>query len=260
MRTVDEILKDFSPISLQEMDSVSLMDRTDAKYVLNEDKLAEVLEACLKDYRVLEISGTRKHGYKTVYFDTPDFHMYTAHQNGKMNRYKIRNREYAVSGINFMEIKFKNNKGKTKKKRIQVTNNEPEYSKEISEFIRKNTPFEFSDLTPVLWNEFSRLTLVHHQAIERITIDTGLKFKTVDSETNVPEISIAEIKASKVSANSDFIKILRSLKVRELRISKYCIGSALLNSDVKHNRFKPKILTLKKLSNGKLDCSDHLAC
>jgi len=33
-------------------------------------------------------------------------------------------------------------------------------------------------------------------------------------------------------------------------ISKYCIGSALLNKNLKANNFKEKILTLNKIENG----------
>ena len=44
------------------------------------------------------------------------------HQNKKLNRYKIRQREYLISDISFFEIKFKSNKGRTIKKRIKTKN------------------------------------------------------------------------------------------------------------------------------------------
>ena len=46
--------------------------------------------------------------------------MYLAHQNGRVIREKIRVRTYVSSGLTFLEVKNKNNKGRTDKKRIRV--------------------------------------------------------------------------------------------------------------------------------------------
>lgn len=48
--------------------------------------------------------------------------MYNQHQWNHTNRQKIRFRTYCVSGLQFMEVKTKNNHGRTKKKRIEVSN------------------------------------------------------------------------------------------------------------------------------------------
>ena len=53
-------------------------------------------------------------------FDTDDFAMYRIHQSGHTGRQKMRFRTYVSSDLQFLEVKTKNNHGRTKKKRIKV--------------------------------------------------------------------------------------------------------------------------------------------
>jgi len=115
---IKDILANFDPIMLEEMDSVKLMDRTDTKFVFSFDQLPGILEAIRPYYRALEISGTRVSKYETLYYDTDDFNLYQRHHCGKMNRYKIRSRKYVESDLHFFEVKYKNNKGRTINNRI----------------------------------------------------------------------------------------------------------------------------------------------
>ena len=248
MEAIQNILNSLSPTSLEEMDSVKLMNRTDTKFIFNKDKLSRILESSKKHYKVLEIDNKRLLNYKTVYFDTDNFFMYTAHQNGKLNRYKIRYREYIDSAITFLEVKFKSNKGRTVKKRIQRKEITAYFSKKAQKFIEKNTPFQANDLHANIWNNFSRITLVHKEDKERITIDLNLSYKSSDKNIDLPFLVISEVKQEKYTQSSDFIKLLRNEKILETSMSKYCIGNALLNKNIKYNRFKEKLLTLKKLS------------
>ena len=110
-------------VSLEEMSSVSLMNRIDTKFVTDVGRLRNVLEDALEaGYRVCEISGQRLMSYASVYYDTPDLKMYTAHRNGKKTRQKVRVRTYLIDNESFLEIKRKNNRGRTKKKRIGIPN------------------------------------------------------------------------------------------------------------------------------------------
>ena len=45
---------------------------------------------------------------------------YNDHHNQRVNRHKIRFREYVDSGLIYLEVKCKTNKGKTVKKRLKV--------------------------------------------------------------------------------------------------------------------------------------------
>ncbi|MBL0047611.1 MAG: hypothetical protein IPP32_05865 [Bacteroidetes bacterium] len=71
MRTLDQIISAFQPITLAEMDSVKLMDRTDTKFVFHVQDLDAVLSDISKHYRALEVEGTRWSPYETLYYDTP---------------------------------------------------------------------------------------------------------------------------------------------------------------------------------------------
>ncbi len=65
------------------MDGVSLMKRTDTKFVIHQKQLIDVLETIKDQYRVLEINGNRILTYSSLYFDTEDKDFYHNHHNGK---------------------------------------------------------------------------------------------------------------------------------------------------------------------------------
>ena len=101
---MNEILSTYQPITLDEMNSVKLLNRTDTKFVTTVDKVVQLLELAENDYRAQEINGERIAPYYTVYFDTPEHDMFMAHQNGHAHRQKLRIRSYVDSHLNFLEI------------------------------------------------------------------------------------------------------------------------------------------------------------
>ena len=46
---------------------------------------------------------------------------------------------------------------------------------------------------------------------------------------------------------SEMLDILRQLRIKPTKMSKYCIGIALTNAEVKNNRFRPKLRLLDKM-------------
>jgi hypothetical protein len=50
-----------------------------------------------------------------------------------------------------------------------------------------------------------------------------------------------------MSRSSDFMRIAKELFILPIRISKYCMSSLKLHPELKHNRFKEKVLFLNKL-------------
>ena len=231
------------------MDRVKLQNRTDTKFVFNADLLPIILKDIKDDYSILEIKEKRTNSYKTLYYDTKELQSYIQHHNGKANRIKIRFRKYIESDLNYLEVKFKNNKARTIKSRKKIDQIETNLSTESTEFIEEHSFYKGDDIIPVLWNEFTRLTLVHKTKNERLTIDLNLAFKSVASneEKEIPHIIIAEVKQEKASGDSDFIKAIRKHHIRKSGMSKYCVGTALLNPTLKQNNFKERILKIKKL-------------
>ena len=231
------------------MDSVKLMDRTDTKFTFTLQNLEEILPLLVKDYKILEVENKRLSRYQTLYYDTPSFALYTAHHNGKLNRYKIRQRTYVESGIRFLEVKFKSNKNRTIKNRIKLNSNSSDLDDVQHNFLSDNIAFDSKSLLPVLWVNYTRLTFVSLKNTERLTIDLDLNFlnETVNSSMN--NLVIAEVKREG-KKNSAFITEAKKRHIREGSISKYCLGVALCMNKVKKNNFKERILNLKKtLSN-----------
>ena len=118
--TLSKCLSTYSPISLDEMESVKLMNRVDTKYVCHESQLPAILAQAAENYRVQEVAGKRVATYDTVYYDTDGLEMYLRHHDQQLTRRKVRIRTYLDTGAEFLEIKKKNNRGRTKKKRIEV--------------------------------------------------------------------------------------------------------------------------------------------
>ena len=246
MNTLPQIISDFLPISLSEMDDVKLMSRTDTKFAFNTSKLPDLLLKLSEHYKVLEIDKERIHDYKSLYFDTDDRKFFLDHHNGRVNRNKIRFREYVGSGLTFLEIKLKNNKGKTIKKRIKVKEISEKFSKKQTNFVNDKLGDDI-DVNPKQWINFSRITFVHKTMKERLTMDVNLAFENKENKGDLKDIVIAEVKQERMSRNSDFMKIAKEMSILPIRLSKYCVSTISLNPEIKKNKFKEKLLFINKL-------------
>jgi hypothetical protein len=245
-KKLNDIVSNYRPITLDEMDSVKLMNRTDTKYFFHVSLLAEILLKAVDYYRVLEINNIRQFNYLTTYFDTPNFTLYNEHLNGKLNRFKIRQRRYDATGTEFFEIKFKTNKGRTLKSRIE--NNQAGFLNEnTNSFLKKKTPYENGQLQKAIINDFIRITLVNNEKTERATLDYNLSFSNQKNTHKCHQLGIAEIKQDNTTGPSPLIKIMRELKLRPDGISKYCLGVASLYDHVKTNSLKPRLIKIQNL-------------
>ncbi len=242
----ESILNTFEPIGLEEMNAVKLLDRMDKKYTFTASELVDVLEAAKQNYKVLTIDGQRFAHYETRYFDTPDFEMYTRHHNRHMNRHKVRFRSYLDSGIHFFEVKFKTNKGRTIKKRVVRPFKDYSIEQEAQALLRKRTPYTENDLKEAIRVYYSRITLVNKNLKERITIDFDLQYGLNGKKQAFPNMIIAEVKQDR-SDGSPFIDLMKERRIKDISISKYCLGVASLAENVKINNFKIKLHYVDKL-------------
>ncbi len=246
MNNISQIAINFSPISLDEMDDVKLMSRTDTKFAFKASKLPVLMERMIPFYKVLDIKGKLIHDYKSLYFDTDGRKFYLDHHNGRVNRNKVRFREYVGSSLTFLEVKRKNNKGRTIKKRMkvnaisdQLTSQQQQY---VNKIIGKGIAVEAKQ-----WINFSRITFVHKEQKERLTVDIDLTFMNSKNSGDLKHIVIAEVKQERMSRSSDFMRIAKELHILPIRISKYCMSTLALNPDLKQNRFKEKKIFINKL-------------
>jgi VTC domain. len=246
------IVGKMTSITLEEMKSVHLMDRVDSKFVIPVMLLPKLLEEMVPYFKVQTKNGTTIAPYTTQYFDTSGLDMFLMHQNGKQSRQKIRIRSYVDSKLSFLEIKKKNNKGRTSKIRIPVESpfvNSVEELNAGKDFLDANSSFQSQSLVPVLNNDFYRITFVNNRKTERITIDINLSFRNLltGDEKRFDNIVILELKQDGWQ-HSDFRDILMKLRVRKNSFSKYCMGTVSTNSNVKYNRFKSSLAKINKLS------------
>lgn len=330
------------PVSLDEMDSIRLMNRVDSKYVTTESVLAKILERCEGSFRVLCTVSGRTNTYDTVYFDTPGLDMYFEHHNRRLDREKIRVRRYCDSGECFIEIKHKNNHGRTKKKRRSIdpelfpvcgnsgsgwcrafrtgpaggcggaegepasgcgdsagrhgigdleskaggvcgktdggrcggdsgkpaggcggTSNGPgavTYADApicrnagICDYVRERSRYRLEETSPAIRSRFVRITLVDNDLSERITIDRELGFDNLRTglQHGMKDAVIIEVKQDG-AARSKMKDILSDLRVKPLRLSKYCVGTVLTAPGIKKSRFKERIRAVEKLTGNKL--------
>lgn len=247
---IKDVLNNFRPVSLKELDSVSLMVRKDRKYLFEVSKLVTVLESVKDQYFILEIDGVRDQLYTTTYFDTPALDLYLMHHRGKLNREKIRLRRYNSDGASFLEIKRKTNFGFTNKSRVPVDTEAGLVLNEEESFLKKLTTYNGYELITSLNNEFHRITLVNFESKERVTLDFGVRLKKPEGENwiHLNGICIAEIKRSGSFYRSPFAKCLKENRIYPMRFSKYCYGIARLFTNVPINRFKEKFLKVDKLN------------
>lgn len=237
------------PISLDELSVCRLLNRIDTKYICNIRYLEEIIERAGNGFRIQSSNSERIFGYESLYFDTPEMKTYFDHHQGKRIRYKIRFRKYLNTGDAFLEVKKKRNYIRTDKKRNQF-----EFSSILElkheEFLKNHIEVPESGLKSTIWTLFDRITLAGKNHIERITIDTNLRFKNEIKEISLPDLSIIEVKREKSGGYSPFSQILRDLNIRPYGISKYIMGNILLNPNLKHNRFLKKVVTVNKICYG----------
>ena len=240
------------PITLEEMSGIKLMNRTDTKFVATLEQLVAFLSAVKGKYFIQEIDGKRIASYHTTYFDTDDYEMYRMHHAGRTVREKIRVRTYLDSLDTFLEVKNKNNHGRTKKKRIAIQGHDtvPNELDAIIPFMAKHAWYEIEEITPAIENWFNRITLVNYGKTERLTIDFNLKFHHLksDGRDRLDRVAIIELKRDG-NVPSPALDILRELRIKRSGFSKYCIGSALTNRLLKRNNFKERLIMISKIEN-----------
>lgn len=238
----------FDPILLDDMDRVKLMNRIDRKYWFNLEDLQSILDTIGDQYYLLNIDGHSSMPYSTTYYDTEENYMFIDHHNGKLNRYKIRKRQYLVSGIGFLEVKFKSNKGRTSKRRMKTNLIINEFSTKEDLFIKMRTPYNTDALSVSLQNSFTRLTLVNKNFKERCTIDLDIKYEYKNNSVEMGNLVIVEIK-SDGKQSSPLLIALRDHRIKASGFSKYCIGRTVTDSSLKRNSFKNKVRKIEKVIN-----------
>lgn len=304
-------------LDLDRIAAVRLMNRVDTKYLVDERRCMELLERAADQYYVQIIDDCRACRYATLYYDTPQWDMYHLHHNRRLTRQKIRTRTYVETGVTYLEVKNKSNKGRTHKRRMALDRSlfaAAATDTAAADFLRREARYAPETLSPSLATRFVRVTLVNHAMTERLTIDFDLHFDNVraadggnkdmngcgdmntigrgDMNTivlgntdmngcgnngirgvdngsgpaaaasfghtaSLGRLVVIELKQDAL-APSPMKQLLAQLRVKPFKLSKYCIGEALTNPLVKHNRFKAKIRAIGKMAAHDSNINDML--
>lgn len=236
-------LSNFTPLSLHELeDRAALQHRVDTKYLIPQRQLAAIFALCEKEYSILTIKNTSVFNYSTAYYDTADWQLFRQHHQGKGNRVKVRKRVYESTQESFIEVKQKTNKGKTKKHRLPVDS-----LSAAAAFVLEHAQLPIACLRESLEVRYSRITLVHREKAEKLTIDFNLMVQADGRQISFDSVAIAEVKTEQGKAIF-FSQLMKKIGIRATSISKYCMGAIALNPALKHNNFKSIYRTFTTLN------------
>lgn len=220
-------IRAFESHGLSDLNNAELMDRVDTKFVLPRALLPDLLDSMQADYSMLEIEGKRCFRYLNGYYDTDDYSFYAAHHNGKLNRYKVRCRTYVDSGTSYLEVKFKNNRMRTNKRRIKVSSASQAITPTSLGFMRDCGLERPSDLVKVQLSGYQRIALANEEKGERLTIDLNLDFNDTHrhkSHWNIGPWIVVELKQGNHNRRSAFFQWAKLHRIRPCSFSKYCMG------------------------------------
>ena len=247
---IGELLNSMSPITLEEMSGIRLMNRLDTKYVASKRQLVQLLELLQDKYYVQETLERRIIPYLTTYYDTDEHLLYMMHHNRRARRMKVRVRTYVASELTFLEVKNKNNHARTKKKRIEVPSQDNFRDTDgAHELVQRKTRLDLNRLNAVVRNRFDRVTLVNKGKTERLTIDFNIGFHNFETnhDHGTDQLVIIELKRDG-NVFSPVCNLLRDIHIHPTGFSKCCIGMALTDPTLKQNNFKPKLRALEKIN------------
>jgi len=239
---IEKTLRNFNSHKLTDLKKAELMDRVDTKFIVPIHLLDYIFDAIKKTYTVLEIDSKRLFEYKNIYFDTKDFMFYRNHHNGKLNRFKVRYRNYVDSNLSFLEVKFKDNKKRTFKTRIKVDATPNKIIQNSNVFLKQAGIEHPQDLMIVQKSGYHRIAFADEYNAERLTVDLNLHFNQPQLTTTqkIGEHVIFELKQGKLNRRSAFFGVMRELGIKQSSFSKYCVGMAITdeNKKIKKNNFK----------------------
>jgi hypothetical protein len=251
----ESLFAGFQPLGLDALNAkAAMLERLDNKYVVRAPVLAAAADAFAAHFDVLEIDGRRAFTYETCYFDDPERRSYFDHHQGRRQRIKVRVRRYVEAGLCFLEVKLKDKRGSTVKKRMPYDPAKADLlDEEAMAHVRRcheslyGRPFE-RELEPVLRMRYRRTTLVAREGGERMTVDSDIRFLAgPDAFGPPPGVFIVETKSAHGHGLADAI-LRRHHQHPTDGCSKYCVGMGATGAVQKINRFRPAMRKLGTLA------------
>jgi hypothetical protein len=226
--------------------------RHDAKAILRPKALPTLLEAVPDDWQVVSAGTLVTAPYDTIYFDTPELHLFRAHRQGRLRRAKIRTRRYA-DHTTMLEIKLKGPAGLTDKVRhrhgVHGTIDADDAAwigHTVLERLGHDLP---GPIAPIVWTRYRRTVLRAPDGTERITIDASLTTGSTDhpdgeerADAAASGALIVELKS--LAPRSQLLHALRRSGGRPVSLSKYAVAIAAAH-DVHATHWLPALRRLE---------------
>jgi hypothetical protein len=233
----------FNRVNFSTVPNDILMNRVERKYIITTNVLPHLINDLQRKYNALEINSAIINKYQNLYYDTSNFDFYLNHHNDIFDRYKIRKRYYPTTNTTFLEIKKKENTGRTVKNRLQINSFQENLNNEEKKFILKNIPSLDGEIIANVSISYQRLSLINLEYTERLSFDFNIEFSFNHHLISLNDVVIAESKQSK-KFNSQFIETAKNHSIKNTSFSKYCTAISKLVPGIKSNNFLPQLNTL----------------
>jgi len=230
-----DLFTDVSAVSLDEMnDRAALQRRTDHKYMVALDDLADLVEELADTHEVLEIDGERVFDYESTYFDTPSLRCFRDHVRDRRPRFKARTRCYVATGDCYFEVKVKREDGETLKRSIDYDPDERATirppARELLQEVLPTCGIDAPESDPQtsLVTSIRRVTLVARDAPERTTFDLDVEVRAPGGDRARFDAGHAIAETKTEDGDGAWDRALRAAGREPVSLSKYRVGAGLL--------------------------------
>jgi len=228
---------DLAPIGLDELNArAALQERVDTKFIVFPSVLERLVAHVGSETEVLEIAGRRQFRYDSTYFDTPGWRTYRDHVQQRRRRFKARTRTYVDSGLCMFEIKLEGTRGTTEKLRTPHPLGSARDLTDVArahldDVLAEQSIAPVGDLVAATGTAYRRITLTGTHRPMRITVDTDLVATSARGVVRaLDDRVLLEVKTP--TERDPVLRVLRSMGVRPVSVSKYCAGVALLHPEL----------------------------
>ncbi len=215
--------------------------RREYKFLVPLDLIPHILEYLKEDFKCLEHEEGGIFLYNSVYYDSENMSFFNMHRQKKLNRLKIRIREYKSGKKGkFIERKTKTKGTYTSKKRSKIDSQFEDFmSKQFITDGINHHGLKRDDLSEKVHIDYKRIFMVSRDFKCRVTIDFDIEANDLNGKKAqlIPNFAVLEVKQEGLP--KEIMRFLRrNFKIRRKGFSKYCVATCMLFDNVKKNKWK----------------------
>lgn len=223
-----------------------MSQRVESKFIVPEGALEALLHELREEYVVLTAGTATVATYRSLYFDTDGLDFFHAHRRGRRVRHKVRVRHYPDRQLSTLEIKMRRSDRQTSKVRHPRPYADCTLTSADLELVSTYIPVN-GMLSPQVWVEYRRLTLLGVRTLERVTIDVDFHAASHVRPTALQGAAIIEIKQPRMLSHTRAMTALRRLDPLTRGVSKYCAAIAATRPEVHVGRIGYQLRALNRV-------------